>query len=157
MADAHPPVRVSCAFAGPAESLFDAWLDPAVARLWLFATPEGLSIRAEIDPRTGGGFVLAENRGGLKVEHGGRYLLVERPHRLAFELRVPPASEVATIVSVAIMQLGEWLILSLTHEGVPPELTERTEQGWSRSLDRLATLLDAARAAELGEAPGAVA
>ena len=157
MADLHPPVQVACAFEGPAERLFEAWLDPAIARLWLFKSPQDENIRAEIDARQDGGFVLTHRRGGYDVEHTGRYLLIERPHRIAFTLEVPGWWSMATKVSVTIGQMGGRLILSLAHEGIPPKMAAGTEEGWSRSLDRLAVLLERMRAEEAGGVPDAVA
>ena len=41
--------RISRVVPYPAERVFDAWLDPQLARQWLFATPDGEMVRAEID------------------------------------------------------------------------------------------------------------
>lgn len=44
-----PVVRVSRRYASPAEEVFDAWLDPAKARQFLFATATGKMVRVDID------------------------------------------------------------------------------------------------------------
>jgi uncharacterized protein YndB with AHSA1/START domain len=46
-------VTVSRRFKASPERVFDAWLDPAMARLFLFATPTGQVVRADIDAMRG--------------------------------------------------------------------------------------------------------
>ena len=43
------PVRVSRRFGAPAETVFDSWLLEGSVGEWLFATPDGESVRAEIE------------------------------------------------------------------------------------------------------------
>ncbi|MFT4040170.1 MAG: SRPBCC family protein [Thermomicrobiales bacterium] len=140
-----PPViaRVHRFFPYPATRVFDAWLNPQQARRWLFATPAGEMVRAEIDPRVGGRFVFTERREGEDVEHTGEYLELERPHRLVFTFSVTGASGAADVVRIDIAEHPDGCELFLKHEMAAEyaEYLERTEQGWTSILNGLAASL----------------
>jgi uncharacterized protein YndB with AHSA1/START domain len=127
-------------FEFPAERVFDAWLDPATAGKWLFATPTGKMMRVDIDARVGGAFTITR-RDGEDVEHVGTYLEIDRPRRLVFTFAVPKYSEVVTRVSVDLRRLPNGCELTLTHEGVLPEWLDASRQGWGMILDGLTAFL----------------
>jgi uncharacterized protein YndB with AHSA1/START domain len=142
MSEAAPvTVRVVRRFNASPERVFDTWLDPGSAGKFLFATPTGRMVRAEIDARVGGKFVFVDRRDGEDVEHVGEYLEVDRPRRLAFTFAVPKFSSQSTTVSIDIVPDGTGCTLTLTHEGVLPDYASRTEEGWSRILDGLVGVL----------------
>jgi uncharacterized protein YndB with AHSA1/START domain len=122
------------------ERVFDAWLDPADAGKWLFATDTGEMVRVEIDARVGGRFVFVR-RDGEDVEHTGEYLEIDRPRRLVFTFSVPKYSAVVTRVSIDIAPSGAGCELTLTHENVLPEWLEPTRSGWTGILGHLAKCL----------------
>jgi uncharacterized protein YndB with AHSA1/START domain len=129
-------IRVTHHFAASPERVFDAWLDPTKAAKFLFATPTGQMVRAEIDARVGGAFVFVR-RDGEDIEHTGTYLAIDRPRRLVFTFAVPKFSAELTTVTIDIVKRGTGCELTLTHEGVLPEWSERTEGGWRMILDGL--------------------
>jgi uncharacterized protein YndB with AHSA1/START domain len=128
--------------AAPPERVFDAWLDPAQARRFLFATPDGEMTRVEIDPRVGGEAVIVERRGGIEALHRLRYEAIERPRRLVFQFRACLAGEAEagewTRVTITIAPDGAGALLTLTHDGVWTDYEDRTRQGWTMILDNLA-------------------
>jgi uncharacterized protein YndB with AHSA1/START domain len=131
-------VRVTRCFDASRERVFDAWLDPANAGQWLFATPTGQMVRAEIDPRVGGAFVFTDRRDNQDVEHVGRYLEIDRPRRLVFEFAVPRYSTEFTRVHIDLQPLPAGCELTLSHEGVWTDYVERTRDGWGKLLAGLA-------------------
>jgi uncharacterized protein YndB with AHSA1/START domain len=134
-------VRVAHRFSQSAERVFDAWLDPAKAAKFLFATATGQMVRAEIDARVGGRFVFVDRRDGEDIEHVGEYLEIDRPRRLVFSFAVPKFSGEFTRVIVEIAPAGGGCELTLTHEGVLPDYAVSTEGGWNMILEGLAAAL----------------
>jgi uncharacterized protein YndB with AHSA1/START domain len=137
-AETRPKVTVTRHFNATPERVFDAWLDPKLARRWLFATPNGEMIRVEIDPRVGGRFIFVDRRDGEDIEHTGQYLQIDRPTRLVFTFAVPKFSTESTRVDVQIDSAELGCDLTLTHEGVLPDYLERTASGWRTILEGLA-------------------
>jgi uncharacterized protein YndB with AHSA1/START domain len=139
--ESNATVRITRRYTASPERVFDAWLDPAAAGKWLFATPTGRMVRVEIDARPGGRFIFVDRRNGEDMEHTGEYIAIERPHRLVFTFVVPKYSSVTTRVTIDISPLAEGCELTLTHEGVLPDYKERTKDGWAGILDGLAGTL----------------
>lgn len=142
----EPKIKVSVTrrFSASPERVFDAWLDPAKACKFLFATPTGEMVRTEIDARVGGKFIIVDRRDGQDAEHFGEYLEIDRPRRLVFVYGVEMYSEAVDRVTVEIVPLDSGCELTLIHEMDPEyaEYTSRAEQGWTGILKGLAAALD---------------
>jgi len=135
-------------YSAPPERVFDAFLDVAIARRFLFATATGEMIEASIDPRVGGRFVFTERRPDMgDVRHVGEFLVIDRPRRLAFTFGVPQFDPRMTTVSIDLKSDGEGAELTLTHEGVAPEYKDGTADGWRRILAGLEPALEGVTAA----------
>lgn len=138
-------VSVTRRYDAPAEAVFDAWLDPAKARKFLFATADGEMLRVDIDGRTGGAFVITERRGGEDIEHAGEYLEVERPRRIVFDFAVPKFSTQHTRVTIDVAPAGDRAAeLTLTQDGVIEGWEEKTREGWRTILEGLARVVTSA-------------
>ncbi|MCG6114259.1 MAG: SRPBCC domain-containing protein [Mesorhizobium sp.] len=138
-------LRVSRRFDAPPERVFDAWLDPAIARKWLFRTDTDEIIRAEIDARVGGGFTFVNRRGDEEIVHVGEYLEIDRPQRLVFSFAVPQFSPDYDRVTIEIVRLDKGCELTLTNEMAPAmaeEWVERTLEGWTKMLAGLSDRLE---------------
>jgi uncharacterized protein YndB with AHSA1/START domain len=133
-------IVITRCFDFPMERVFDAWIDPAQAAKFLFATPTGKMVRVEIDARAGGSFNFTR-RDGEDVEHVGTYVEIDRPRRLVFTFGVPKFSAQMTRVSIDLKPLPTGCELTLTHEGVLPEWLDRTREGWGKIIDGLSAHL----------------
>jgi uncharacterized protein YndB with AHSA1/START domain len=147
-------VRVQRAFACTADTVYDAWLDPELARHFLFTTPPaGEVLRCEIDPGVNGQFTVVERRPleadpstRIDVEHRGRFLQLDHPRRIAFSFSLPQFQSHDTAVIIDIEPQGDGCELTLRHDlGLADEETvtmlERAEQGWIRMLENLEAAL----------------
>ncbi len=135
-------VRVARHMSHAAERVFDAWLNPAVACKWLFATPNGTVVRAEIDARPGGAYTIVDRRDGEDVAHTGIYQEIVRPKRLAFTLVVEKYSKEVSRIVVDVFPTGGGCEVVLTHQQVVRDFEESTKAGWSGLLARLDAALD---------------
>lgn len=128
-----------------AERIFDAFLNPEIAAKFLFATPTGQMVRADIDPHVGGHFTFTDRRDGQDIEHTGTYLEIDRPRRLVFTFAVPKFSAQSTTVTIDLHPLpppATGCQLTLTHQGVLPDYADRTHAGWNKILTGLAANAD---------------
>ncbi|RBP43822.1 uncharacterized protein YndB with AHSA1/START domain [Roseimicrobium gellanilyticum] len=139
----YPFVRVVRRISFPAERVFDAWLDPHLASQWLFSTPSGTMVRAEVDARVGGKFTFTDRRDGEDVEHAGEYLEIDRPRRLVFTFGVPKYSKEFTKVTVEIVPQGDSCELTLTQDVHPDwvHFAPRSQDGWTVIVEGLAASL----------------
>jgi len=158
LADLRTTVRISHRYAAPPARVFDAWLAPQLAGLWLFATASRPMMSADIDARPGGAFCLAERRIGTTIEHHGHYVEITRPQRLVFLLQSPDCApkEVplggaphATRVSAEFTRHHTGCELTLMHDGLPADCTAHVEARWTGMLYGLGVVLRRADAGEL--------
>ena len=142
-----PPltIRLVRRFEATPEQVFDAWLDPANAPLWMFAHQSGEMVQAQIDPRVNGQFTFTDRIDGVEIEHAGVYVEIERPERLVFHFGIPTYSPELDGVQIDIVETNEGCVLYLTHDMKPiwAEFFDRAEAGWVRILGRMAASLDA--------------
>jgi uncharacterized protein YndB with AHSA1/START domain len=139
-------LRVTHRYSAPAERVFDAWLTPAQASRFLFRTRTGNVMQCVITPEVGGGFTVTDRRptadgdeSVFDVVHMGKYLEIDRPRRLVFELTVLTYTEVTTKVTVEVTPLGpQSCEVALTHEMGSSDQARANEEasrkGWTTML-----------------------
>ena len=136
-------LQVSHTYRDPPEAVFDAWLDPAKAARFLFATPTGTMIKAQVDARVGGAFEFVDRRPDMgDVRHVGRYVEIDRPRRLVFTFAVPQFDPAVTTVALNFRPAAGGCEVTLTHTDVLPEWRERTTHGWTTILGGLERALE---------------
>jgi uncharacterized protein YndB with AHSA1/START domain len=148
-------VRVTHRYNVPAAKVFDAWMTPAQAARFLFATRTGNILHCEIDPQVGGCFTVTDRRPDADgyesfydAQHRGVYVEINRPHRLAFDFGVEPFFDEPTRVTLDFVSMGAQICdLVLTHNLGDDEDAraneQRTRQGWANMLQQLDKVLTA--------------
>lgn len=140
---AHRDLRVARRYGASPQRVFDAWLDPAVARQWLFATASRPLAHVEIDAKVGGSFCFVDRQEAAAVtRYTGEYLEIEPPRRLVFRLCL--AKHVETRVTVEIAPLAKGCRLTVLHENVPHEHADHMHERWTGILFGLGATLESA-------------
>jgi len=125
----------------PIGEVFRWWTDPELLREWM--TPVG-TVEAEVDLRVGGRIRIVMSGDGRVIEHTGRYLEIDPPHRLVFTWVSPYTGSVPSVVTVELQSAGDDLTdLRLVHSQLPEEAARWHHGGWEAMLDRLVDRLPA--------------
>ncbi|MFN8389890.1 MAG: SRPBCC family protein [Bdellovibrionota bacterium] len=146
MSTEQPKIIVSRSFARPPTDVFAAWVTPELISRWMF----GPKVREEeivsltVDHFVGGEFSFVVRRQGQELDHAGRYLEINEPHRLRFTWGVRNISKDESEVIVEIGARESGSELTLTHLIHPAwiEFSEKTKEGWSKMLDHLEPALE---------------
>ncbi len=141
LADTRATVQIRHHYAASPARVFDAWLVPQLAGLWLFATASRPMVNVAIDARAGGKFCLVERRAGAVIEHRGHYDEIDRPQRLVFMLYSKDCAPHATRVTAVFTPQDRACLLELMHDGLSADEATRMEARWTGMLYGLGVVL----------------
>ena len=137
-------VTIKRRFDADQQTLFDAWLDPGIARHWLFTRIH--SVRGvDIDPRVGGRFTITDGRKDGEVVHAGEYLEIVPPTHLRMRLWLAEMPNDTDTLDVDIVPDADGSMLTVVHHLAPAwsSFREQTRIIWGEMLDELASALGA--------------
>jgi len=117
---------------------FQAWVDPALAGRWLFATASNPMTRVAIDARVGGRFRFADDG---DTDESGCYLEILPGRRLAFSLD-RSGSINGSAVTVEFARHDAGCLLSLTHSCVVSEDAGYVQARWEGMLYGVCLMLN---------------
>jgi len=126
-------ITVTRAIPAPAEKVFDVWMDPSPGAPWFG------SERLIFNPFVDGLFYFARTYEGRTWPHYGRFVSIERPHRLEHTWVSEATKGVESVVSVTFEPRGDQCEVTLRHSGVPDdEMGRQHEEGWAWVLSTFA-------------------
>jgi len=144
--------KVTHRFRASPERVFDAFVDPDLARRWQAAwlRRNGQSAaltRTEIDPQVGGRFMLADERNGEEARHWGKFIALERPTKIAFSWVVDESEEddpsiVNLIIEPEPNGPGSVVTLYNTMDAQWEEWLPQTERGWMAMLGGIEDVIE---------------
>lgn len=128
-----------------ADRIYETLMDPNKAKKFMFSTLTGKMIKAEIEPKVGGGFTFIDRRPEGDAAHYGVYVALEKPKQIAFDFSVQKGSPESDRVTIDIVTLKQGCEVTLTHEMKKEfeHLEERVQEGWDGILDGLGSALRA--------------
>jgi uncharacterized protein YndB with AHSA1/START domain len=127
-------IHLTRRFDASAQRVFDAWLDPALAGRWLFATATQPMTHVLIEARVGGRFRLAHRHDGVAAEHRGRFVEIVPHRRLVFEHVDAEHPGVTARVAIEIAPRRRGCALRLTSENLPADDAQYAEARWDGIL-----------------------
>ena len=133
-------VTVSCWTRACLDRTWDAWTTAAGLQQWWW--PHLPDTTYEIDARDGGRYAVAS--AVARVGARGRFLQVDRPHRLVMTWRwdddepLPHTQE--DLVEATLVARGEGTLVTVQHTIRSLKGLAGYSRGWDRALDRLAQL-----------------
>ena len=140
-------LQITRRFEAAPERVFDAWLDPAKMRQWLFAMPGDEGWHGETEARVGGQWAITSRRGGMDCTATGDYLEIDRPRRLVVSWGCPSdadAPEKHDRVTFDIAEDQGVVRLTVMNENVEPG--SGSAEAWPKVLCGLKSLLETGEA-----------
>jgi protein PhnA len=133
-------LEVQHLFSFSAEQVFKSFLNSKSAQHFLFRTPTGQLVTAEVNPEVGGNFVISEQRPNGLVEHHGTFVEIESNEKISFVFYVQINSDETSFVELFFKSLsGEKCEVNLKTE-LKPEYVENKQKfatSWKTMLENL--------------------
>jgi uncharacterized protein YndB with AHSA1/START domain len=132
-------VRIERTFDASAEEVFDAWTSPEVIGRWFRPGRDWGAASAEVDLRVGG-TVRVVMRAPEGTEHGasGEYIVIERPHRLAFTWTFDDDPSNQQVIELEFTERdGVTTVLFVNSNISDKERRDQQYGGWQACLDNM--------------------
>lgn len=123
----------------PIEKVFDAWFTAEALSQWFAPQDSYTTIVHTLEARHGGHYrieMISPEKESYIVS--GKYLEVDKPHKLVFSWSWDHDKTCDSLVSVVLTSKDGYTELVLTHSGLPTETAAQLhEEGWTGCLSRL--------------------
>jgi uncharacterized protein YndB with AHSA1/START domain len=127
-------LTVSRLIPGPIAEVFDVWLDPK--------SPGGPwfgSGRVILDAKVDGLFYHSVEHEGRSWAHYGRFVVLDKPHKIQHTWMSEATKGVETTVTVTLAEKPDGTQITLVHSNVPDdEMGRQHQEGWTFVLGSMA-------------------
>ncbi|MDV3126410.1 SRPBCC domain-containing protein [Mycobacterium sp. 21AC1] len=138
-----PTVQVQRIMPATPDIVFDQWLDPESLADWMCPRPDRC-VAITVEPHVGGVVRFDVDHSGTSVLITGQFLAIERPRLLRFTWSNSNWTDptLVSVVNVAFEPAGdEETLMSIEHSLLPPYEFDNFHNGWIRTADQLAAVL----------------
>lgn len=136
-------VRVQRLMPAAPDLVFNEWLDRESLQEWMCPRPVRV-LDVLVEPRVGGTVRFDVDDSGTRVLITGQFLTIDRPRLLRFTWTNSnwPDPTQESVVNVAFEPVGhDETLMSIEHSLLPPEEFESFHNGWTLTVEQLASAL----------------
>jgi uncharacterized protein YndB with AHSA1/START domain len=129
----------------PPEIVFDEWIDPAALAEWMCPRP-ARCLAVEIEPVVGGVVHLDIEELNARFSVTGRFVLLDRPHRLSFTWSCStwPDPSRSSVVDVRLEPRSDGrTMMTIEHSLLPADIVDEHRHGWNVIAEQLEAALSA--------------
>jgi uncharacterized protein YndB with AHSA1/START domain len=132
-------VRIERTFDARAEDVFAAWTSPEVMQRWFHCAPGWDTPEADVDLRVGGNVrVVMRRPDGTEVQAQGRYIAIDRPHRLVMTWTFDDDPSNEQLVELSFSESEGSTTVLMVNSGISTdERRDAQDDGWHGCLDEL--------------------
>ena len=134
-------VAIDFELPAPVETVWRAWTEPEIVLRWFGSNPNGVGLKAELDVRVGGDF-LVSFRDSMEHTCYGVYSFVDRPVTLAFSWNWVSEPGVTSQVVVRLEGINNGTLMHFTHDQVGTASAHDYLAGWTSTFEKLRRLLE---------------
>lgn len=137
-------IHISWKFSRPPVKVWQAWTDPAIAKLWFGSDPNGKVLDAKLDVQVNGSFsVTFANSDGKEFTAQGIYKEVNEPKRLVFTWGWANQPDVAELISLQFTPNEHGTLMRFEQSNIDPQTTlHNYEEGWRSTFQKLEKALE---------------
>ena len=132
-------VHIAWEFHYPPAKVWQAWTDPAIAKVWFGSDPNGTVLAAKMDVRINGVFAVTfANSDGTEFTAQGMYKEVHEPQRLVFTWGWANQPEVNELISLEFSPDDDGTLMTFEQSNIDPSTSMHNyEEGWRSTFQKL--------------------
>jgi uncharacterized protein YndB with AHSA1/START domain len=141
--DRNHSIQITWKFPHPPAKLWQAWTDPAIAKLWFGSDPNGKGLEAKMDVRVNGSFsVTFANSDGSEFTCQGIYKEIEPYTRLVFTWGWENPLTSTEQISLQFTPNDHGTLMTFKQINIDANTLHNYEEGWRSTFQKLEKALE---------------